>query len=68
MRQSDLPDMPHDLRVVSESDAAAYCGLSLVHFRRLRRSRQGPKHIRLSVRRIGYRIRDLLHWLDERAY
>ena len=67
MRQSDLPNMPHDFRVVSESDAAAYCSLSLVHFRRLRRDNKGPKHVRLSTRRIGYRVRDLLNWLDERV-
>ena len=67
MRQSELLNMPSDCRVVSESAAAQYCSLSLVHFRRLRRDNKGPKHVRLSTRRIGYRVRDLLNWLDERV-
>ena len=67
MKQTDLPHLPSDLRVVSESEAAAFCCLSLAHFRRLRREHKGPKHVRLSIRRIGYRIRDLLHWVNERV-
>ena len=66
MKPTDLTNLSSDLRVVSESEAAAFCSLSLAHFRRLRREQKGPKHVRLSVRRIGYRIRDLLHWVNER--
>ena len=67
MQEFQLPDLPQDHRIVRESEAAAYCGLSLVHFRRLRREQKGPRHVRLSMRRIGYRVRDLLSWLNERV-
>ncbi len=67
MRDLDLTIFPKEQRVVSESQAARYCGLSLVHFRRLRRRETGPRFVRLSIRRIGYRIGDLLKWLEERS-
>lgn len=67
MRQLRLSKLPDDHRVLSEPDAAAYCGLSLVHFRRLRRDQKGPKHVRLSERRIGYRFSDLLSWIEQRV-
>jgi predicted DNA-binding transcriptional regulator AlpA len=53
--------------VLSEADAAAYCSLSLVHFRRLRRDQKGPRHVRLTEKRIGYRFKDLLEWIEERV-
>lgn len=55
-----------DRRVISESEAARYCCLSLVHFRRLRRERQGPQYVRITQRRVGYRMRDLADWIDQR--
>ena len=67
MRPSNLPTLPPECRVVSEAEAAAYCSLSLIHFRRLRREQKGPRHIRLGTRRVGYRVRDLLSWLEERT-
>ena len=63
----ETPKFPQEQRVISESQAASYCGLSVVHFRRLRRSQQGRRFVQLSVRRIGYRIGDLLSWLDDRC-
>jgi predicted DNA-binding transcriptional regulator AlpA len=66
MKRSSLIELPKDHRVISEPDAAAYCGLSLVHFRRLRREERGPKHVRLTEKRIGYRLKDVLAWIDER--
>lgn len=54
-----------DRRVISESEAAKYCCLSLAHFRRLRRERQGPQYVRLTERRIGYRMRGLTDWIDQ---
>ena len=66
MDKPDFPGPPAELRVITESEAASYCSLSLVHFRRLRRQQTGPKHVQLGIRRIGYRVRDLLDWLDSR--
>jgi len=68
MKRSSLIELPKDYRVVSEPDAAAYCGLSLVHFRRLRREDRGPKHVRLTEKRVGYRLKDVLAWIDERIF
>jgi hypothetical protein len=34
---------------------------------RKRKARTGPRWIRLSERRIGYRLSDILSWLDERS-
>ena len=53
--------------MITETDAARYCGLSVVHFRRLRKNEQGPQFVQLGVRRIGYRVGDLLAWLDRRS-
>lgn len=66
--RSRLSKLPADYRVLSEADAAAYCGLSLVHFRRMRRDQKGPKYVRLTEKRVGYRFRDLLVWLEERVF
>ncbi len=53
-------------RVISEARAAELADLSLPHFRRLRRASQGPRWVRLGERRIGYRIGDVLNWIDAR--
>jgi predicted DNA-binding transcriptional regulator AlpA len=55
-------------RVVSEEAGAELLDLSLSTMKRLRRARLGPRHVRLSERRVGYRVRDLLAWLEARTY
>jgi predicted DNA-binding transcriptional regulator AlpA len=63
-------DMPLEIarqRVLNEKDAAAFIGLSAVTLERLRKLGTAPKHLMLSTRRLGYRVADLLSWLDERA-
>ena len=67
MTELDVLDFPIEHRVITETDAARYCGLSVVHFRRLRKNDQGPRFVQLGVRRIGYRVGDLLSWLDDRS-
>lgn len=54
-------------RVISEARAARFVGLSLVHLRRKRRDGGGPKFVRLGERRIGYKLEDVVAWLDERT-
>ncbi len=54
-------------RVVGEDDAAGLIDLSGSSLRRLRRAGAGPRYVRLSPRRIGYRIGDLIAWLEARA-
>ena len=52
-------------RVISEALAAEFVGVSLVHFRRLRRQSKGPRFVRLGERRLGYRLGDVVDWIDE---
>lgn len=54
-------------RIRTEPEAAEFCGLSLQHFRRMRRNGQGPPFVQLTERRIGYRPADLDRWLAERV-
>ena len=62
----DLSSFPRaDLQVISEEDAAAILGLSLATLRRCRMAGTGPQPVRLSTRRIGYRIATLRAWLAQ---
>ena len=54
-------------RVLDEKTAAEFIGLSHMTLERMRKLGTAPKHLVLSPRRLGYRIADLLAWLDERA-
>ena len=67
MRDLDLRDFPVEHRVISEAEAARHCGLSVAHFRRLRKTEKGPRYVQLGIRRVGYRVGDLLAWLEERT-
>ncbi len=53
-------------RVISETAAAEFVGVSPVHFRRLRYHKSGPRFVRLGIRRLGYRLGDLVDWIGER--
>jgi predicted DNA-binding transcriptional regulator AlpA len=57
---------PSDDRVISEHEAAKACGVSIATLRRRVAAGDGPPRIRLSVHRVGYRLRDLRAWLDAR--
>ena len=54
------------LQVISEKEAAAVLGLSYCTLRRMRLDDNGPPHIKLGVRRIGYRLSTMDAWLDAR--
>lgn len=68
-----LPPLPGDtadlagLRVISERQAAAVLGLSTATMERLRATGTGPRAVRLTERRLGYRVCDLAAWIEERA-
>ena len=64
--QDTLQSSVEHRRVISEARAAELAGVSLVHFRRLRRQRKGPRFVRLGERRLGYRLGDVFDWIDER--
>ena len=67
----ELAGLPADIarqRVLDERAAASFVGLSHVSLERLRQvSQRTSQHIQLSARRLGYRLADLLSWLDERS-
>jgi predicted DNA-binding transcriptional regulator AlpA len=52
--------------VLRANDAARFCGVSLSHFRRLHSRGQLPLPIRLGERRLGWRLGDLVAWLESR--
>ena len=53
-------------KVSSVQQVAERCGLSLITFRRMLATGDGPKITKLSPRRIGIRESHLLEWLDGR--
>ena len=53
-----------DHQVVTELDAAKLCGISTYTLRRRVKAGDGPKRLRLSAHRVGYRLRDLHDWLE----
>ena len=63
----DLLDVIRAERVISEADAAVLIDVSLPSMWRHRYAGDGPPWVRLSERRIGYRIRDLIRWIDSRT-
>jgi predicted DNA-binding transcriptional regulator AlpA len=63
-------ELPSDIarqRVLDERTAADFIGLSHMTLERMRKLGTAPRHITLSTRRLGYRVCDLLDWLDARA-
>lgn len=67
---SQLAHLPPDIarrRVLGTKDAAAFIGLSVPTFRRMKDRKAVPAPILLSERRLGWRIGDLADWLDARS-
>jgi predicted DNA-binding transcriptional regulator AlpA len=63
-------ELPPDVarqRVLDERTAAEFVGLSHPSLERLRKAGTAPRHVRLSERRLGYRVCDLLAWLDAKS-
>jgi prophage regulatory protein len=53
-----------DLRIITEKEAATLCGISPDTLRRRIKAGTGPKRIRLSPRRVGFRLRDIREWQE----
>lgn len=51
-------------RCLSPEQVAELTGLALDSLLKLRRLGQGPKFVRLGERRLGYRVCDVVAWLD----
>ncbi len=56
-----------DDQVVTERQAAEFCGISTYTLRRRLKAGDGPKRLRLSIHRVGYRLSDLRLWLEAQA-
>jgi predicted DNA-binding transcriptional regulator AlpA len=61
------PGAPSPDRVVTRNEATGILSLSGPTLDRKRRDGSGPRFVRLSERRIGYRLSDLYAWLESRA-
>lgn len=64
---SSASSLPADLariRVVGAAEAAALCNISLPHFRRMYRAGRVPAPIKLTERKLGWRVGSLIDWLD----
>jgi predicted DNA-binding transcriptional regulator AlpA len=57
----------NELRVLTAAEASDLLTVSVPVMERWRRAGTGPRFIRLSVRRVGYRLSDLRAWIAERA-
>lgn len=61
--QSSLPkDLTAD-RMVGTFEAATFCGYSTSHWRQMFRTGQAPPPIRLSARKLGWKISTLRAWI-----
>lgn len=57
----------NDLRVLTAPEASELLSVSIPVMDRWRAAGEGPRFIRLSARRIGYRLSDLRAWIESRA-
>lgn len=58
----------HDhLAIVTETEAAKILKVAVMTVRRMRWAGTGPRYVKLSERRIGYRVADINAWLDART-
>lgn len=53
--------------VVTEIEAAKLLKVAVVTVRRMRWAGTGPHYVKLSEKRIGYRVADINAWLDART-
>jgi len=62
--KSQLPENLELLRVLTTGAAAEFCGFSAGGWSRLHREGKTPPAIKLSARKYGWRVRDLVAWQD----
>lgn len=64
---ASLPDSIIRHRVLGPKDTAAFLGLTVSQIRRMRVDEILPRPIQFSERRYGWRVGDLIDWLDAGA-
>ena len=57
----------NELQVLTLPEASKLLSVSIPVMDRWRAAGEGPRFIRLSTRRIGYRLSDLRAWIESRA-
>ena len=57
----------NQMAVLTERETADWARLSIVTMRRMRWAGSGPRFVKLSEKRIGYRVADIIEWLDART-
>jgi prophage regulatory protein len=62
-----IPQTSDPRRIISRRQAAEMAGFSEDTAARLEKAGKFPKSIRLSPRRVGYRVEDVTHWLEAAA-
>ena len=63
----NLPPEMARTRVVGAAEAAAFCGFSVHHWRRLNRAGKVPKPVRLSGSKLGWQQGALVDFITQRA-
>lgn len=53
-------------RVLNTKQAAAFVGLSVRGWERLRQSGETPAPVQIGIRKLGYQLGDLLDWIEHR--
>jgi predicted DNA-binding transcriptional regulator AlpA len=67
---STLDGLTADLgrhRILASDVAAEFWGVSLPHWRRLYRDGRVPKPVRIGIRKLGWRVGDLIDALEARS-
>ena len=54
-------------RVISRAEATKLAGVSPATWDRIEKAGRGPRRTLISERRVGYRLKDVLAWLDARS-
>jgi predicted DNA-binding transcriptional regulator AlpA len=64
---SDLPPGIAEKRILGTAAAAAFVGVSVPTWERLRAAGKAPPAVRLSDRRNGYQVAALIAWIEART-
>jgi predicted DNA-binding transcriptional regulator AlpA len=65
-KNSELPASLDMLRVLPTAAAAAFTGYEVQHWRALHRAGKTPPAIKLSSRKYGWRVRNLIAWQESK--
>ena len=64
MRNDALPERIRDIQLIGSAQLAAVLNLSPVHIRRLARSGDLPKPIKVGRRKLAWRVSDVTHLIQ----